>query len=699
MIKKIVMENLVCVNCTNKIEKRINRLDYVNNASFNFTSQIMTVDFKDDCDLETALKEIKEIVFILEDGVKVYYKDEKEENTSKEKSFLYQYWHVVVGLIFFVIAFIFNDILSIKNWAVGILYWIGYLVLAYKIIISTIKAYSRFDFFGENTLMLVATIAAMFLQKYDESIAVILLYSIGEFLQKRAVDKSKDEISSLINLQVEKVSVLHHNSIKIITPDQLKVGDILVIKNGERVPVDGVVVLGTTNLNSSALTGESKLSVVREGDEILSGNINVGNVIHVKVTKSYDDSTLSKIINLIENSTSNKSKHEVFITKFSKIYTPIILASTLILFIIPACLSWMKFSDAIYRAAMFLVISCPCSLVLSIPLSYFAGIGKAAKNGILFKGSSFLQTLTDVNTIALDKTGTLTYGDFFVSEYTNDETLKTAASIEKFSNHPIAQSIYKTWGEDIYTVENVKEIPGYGITGTIDGKVIIVGNSKLLKQYNIEHDPVKSVIGSNVLVALDGKYLGRVIVKDELKETSMESVRRLTKKYDTVMLTGDNEASAHAIAQDLGGIEYYSELLPQDKLTKFSEIEYNGSSLFVGDGINDAPLLKKADIGVSMGDASDIAIDVADIIITSGEISDLEKAFKIAHKTKTIVLENIIFSFIIKALFLTLSAFGITNMFFSILADVGVTLLAVFNSLRIIYQNKYIEVKDEKDKD
>jgi Cd2+/Zn2+-exporting ATPase len=349
--------------------------------------------------------------------------------------------------------------------------------------------------------------------------------------------------------------------------------------------------------------------------------------------------------------------------------------------------------EYIYRAAIFLVISCPCSLVLSVPLSYYAGIGTAAKNGILFKGSTYLHAITEVELIALDKTGTLTHGDFFVKEYSNMETLMLAASIEKFSNHPIAKAIVQYNNFPTYKVSNVKEIPGYGISGEIDGKIILAGSRKFFEQSNIEIEKEKLPIGSYTFVALDGNYIGNIVVRDELKETSMETVRDFTKEYDTVMLTGDNEISARDIALQLGGIEYYSELLPEEKLSKFNEIRTNSVSLFVGDGINDAPLLKNADIGVSLGSATDLAIEVSDVIIINNDIRLLDKAIKIAKKTKSISAQNIIFSLVIKIIFLVMSAFGLMWMWLSIFADVGVAILCVLNALRIIYQKIYLNVK------
>lgn len=543
--------------------------------------------------------------------------------------------------------------------------------------------------------MIIATFAAMWIGKYEESVAVVILYSFGEYLQNRAVQKSKNEISSLINLKVEYANVLVNDKIVIKDPLQVKIGDVIVVKNGERIPMDGKIIMGSTSLNTSELTGESRLKTVHVNDEVLSGNINVGDVIHIEVSQEYENSTLAKIIDLIENATNKKSKREMFITKFAKIYTPIVVGLAALLVIYGLIWSGDNIEDYIYRAAIFLVISCPCSLVLSVPLSYYAGIGTAAKNGILFKGSTYLHAITEVELIALDKTGTLTYGDFFVKEYTDMETLMLAASIEKFSNHPIARAIVDYNNFPTYQVQNVQEIPGFGISGEIEDKKILAGSRKFLEKNNIKIEIEKLPIGSYTFVAYDDKYIGHIVIKDELKETSMETVRDFTKEYDTVMLTGDNEVSARDIALQLGGIEYYSELLPEEKLNKFNDIRTNSVSLFVGDGINDAPLLKNADIGVSLGSATDLAIEVSDIIIINNDIRLLDKAIKIAKKTRFISAQNIIFSLVVKVIFLIMSAFGLMWMWLSIFADVGVAIICVLNALRIIYQKKYLKDKIE----
>ena len=703
MVRKIEMRNLTCSNCISKVERRTSRLPYVNSASFNYAKQILLVDFKDNYDEVKALQEIKDIVDILEDNIITHYYEDKV--VEKKVNFFKEYKFVLLGMLLITITFfgfrifpVINNIFGtnlkpLNNTLKTIFYWTGYGLLISKLFAQQIRGIKQFNIFNENTLMIIATLAAMSIGKYEESVGVVVLYSLGEYLQTRAVQHSRNEISSLVNLKVDFANVVVNNKIIIKDPSMINVGDEIIVKNGERIPLDGKVILGSTSLNTSELTGETKLKTVDVGDVVLSGNINVGDVIHIEATKKYENSTLAKIIDLIENSTNSKSKREMFITKFARIYTPIVVGLALLLVIYGLIFDYSNVltdNGYVYRAAIFLVISCPCSLVLSVPLSYYAGIGTAAKNGILFKGSTYLHLINDVETIALDKTGTLTYGDFFVKEYTDEETLRLAASIEKFSSHPIASAIVEHNNLPLLKVKNVKEIPGYGISGIIDKKEILAGSKNFLLNNNIEIPVTKLGIGSYTFVAYDKKFIGYIIVKDELKETSMETVRRFTKHYDTLMLTGDNEISARDIAMQLGGIEYYAELLPEQKLEKFNEVKTNSVSLFVGDGINDAPLLKNADIGVSLGSATDLAIEVSDIIIIDNDIRLLDKAIKIAKKTKRISGENIIFSLVVKSLFLIMSTLGFMWMWLSIFADVGVAILCVLNALRIIYEKKYL---------
>ncbi len=722
MIKKVVMKNLICSSCAGKIEKALAKLDYVHSASFNFPNQVMLIDATEDYDEEQAIREIKEIVDSIEDGVETYSFDKRHfvetvKRVEGYNSFFIGIAIYIIGYLFFefgphyefhsdnpLVRFLLHgDYLpktDIHKYLIDfnfsiIFYWVGYFFVSHKIFRKTLKGIKRKELFNENTLMFIATFAAMLLADFFEAILVIMFYTLGEYLQHRAVDRSKKEVSSLMDLKIEYANVKEDGTVVIKDPLSIKKGDILVVKNGEKIPVDGIVIQGNTSLNTSALTGEAKLSQVKMGDYILSGNINVGSMIEVQAAKEYSESTIAKIIDLIENSTNHKAKTENFITKFARYYTPIVTFAALLIFAVPTLveyLQWLQddtvfinYEDYIYRAATFLVISCPCALVLSIPLSYFAGIGASAKEGILFKGSTFLHMITNIDAIGIDKTGTLTHGNFTVSEYSNDEVLKIAASIERFSNHPIAQSIVKHYEGDYYDYNDIEEIPGFGLVVKSDEGTILVGNRKLMTKHKVRVKDKKIMVGSNVFVSKNGRYLGRVIVRDQIKDSSLNVIHRLAKRHDITMLTGDNNAIAKDVAASLGGINYKSNLLPEDKITAFNEINNNQLKMYVGDGINDAPLLKSADIGVAMGSGSEIAIDVADIIIMDEDLSTLEKAFRIGRRTKTIVYENIVLSLGIKFLFLTLAGFGISTMLMAIFADVGITLIAVMNSLRLIY--------------
>ncbi len=701
MIKKILMKNLICSNCAGKIEKALSELPYVDSASFNFPNQIMLIDVTDDYDEDSAIIDIRKIVDSIEDGVDTYPYDKRHLVESKKS--INKFNSFFIGMVIYIVGFIALYIYK-GNEAFGMLFehiiedftmplafipvfWAGYLFFAYKIFMKTLKGVRRKEVFNENTLMLIATIAAMSLGYYFEAILVIVFYTLGEFLQHKAVHRSKQEVSSLMDLKIDYANKVIDGKVVIVDPLSIRKGDVLVVKNGEKIPVDGRIIKGSTSLNTSALTGEAKLSTVSLGDYILSGNLNVGGVIEIQASKEYSESTIAKVIDLIENSTNHKAKTENFITKFARYYTPFVTLAAFLMFLIPTLLdpNPAHTSDYIYRAATFLVISCPCALVLSIPLSYFSGIGAAARKGILFKGSTFLHSITNVDTIGIDKTGTLTHGNFTVGEYTNMETLKIAASADRYSSHPIAISIVKFYEGEYYEFENIEEVPGMGLViATPEGK-ILVGNRKLLGKHNVKVKDKKTMIGSNVFVSKNGKYIGKIVVKDEIKKSSMNVMRRLSKKYNITILTGDNEFIAKDVADLLGGINYESGLLPEEKIEKFNQLQSKNPKIYVGDGINDAPLLRNADIGIAMGGGSEIALDVADVIIMNDDLALLEDALNIAKKTKRIVFQNIIFSLGVKFTFLVLAGFGYSTMLMAIFADVGITLLAVMNSLRIIY--------------
>ena len=684
MIKKVVMKNLMCSTCAAKIERELKKRTTINSATFNFTNQVMLIDTTDDYNETEELPIIKEIVDSIEDGVETY--SYSKRNLVETKKSIETYYTFFIGVSIYIIGFL----LQYFNiyWIEYSLYWVGYLFIAYKIIAKTARGLKRKDFFNENTLMIIATTAAMFVGHPYEAALVIILYTAGEYLQHRAVHRSKNDISNLIDLKIEYANVLENDEVVIKDPMYITKGDIIVVRNGEKIPVDGEVVKGTTSLNTSALTGEAKLSTVKKGDFILSGNINVGNVIHMEAKKEYKESTISKMLDLIENSTNHKAKAENFITKFARYYTPTVTALAFLMFLIPSLVNWDNYQEYIYRAAQFLVISCPCALVLGIPLSYFAGIGASARRGILFKGSSYLHMITNVDSIGIDKTGTLTHGNFQVSDYTSEKALEIAASIENYSNHPIAKSIVSYYTGPLKEFDNVTELPGFGLVAEDKDGKILVGNRKLMNKHNIRVKDKKTLTGSNVYVAKHGKYVGKVVVSDTIKNSSFNTMRRLANTYDITMLTGDNDAIAKEVATELGGIKYRSNLLPEDKIEAFNSIESKGYKLFVGDGINDAPLLKQADIGLAMGNGSELAIDVADVIIMKNDLGLLEKAFNIAKRTKAIVYQNITISLGVKALFLGLAGFGISRMWMAIFADVGITLIAILNSLRLIYSKR-----------
>ncbi len=684
MIKKVIMQNLICTSCASKIEKALTELPYIHSASFNFANQTMIIDATDDY-TDNAIHDIRKIVNSIEHGVVVYPYEKR--HLIVHKGFIKSNWLIFVGLaIFFLGRFLETNLDMVRT---NPFYWVGYLLIAHKIIIKTFNGLKRKDVFNENMLMVIATMAAMFIEKPYEAMLVIIFYSLGEHLQHRAVHQSKQEISSLIDLHVEYANVLDENDNWVVKdPLSIQKNDRILVKNGERIPVDGIIVKGSTSLNTSALTGESKPLTVREGNFVLSGNINVENVIEMRAAKEYSESTIAKIIDLIENATNKKSRTENFITRFAKFYTPIVTILALFMFAIPSYLDPANMEEYIFRAATFLVISCPCALVLSIPLSYYAGIGSSAKHGILFKGSNFLDMMHEIDVIGIDKTGTLTHGNFVVDGYTNLETLHLAASLEQYSNHPIAQSVVRAYDKPLDSFDSVEEMPGYGLKAIQGDDTILVGSRKLLERDKIRVKDKRDTAGSNVFVAKNGEYIGRIVIKDQIKDSAKDVIRHLLKKYRIVMLTGDNKDTASEVAYEVGGIEFRHSLLPEDKIHEFENIKSRGPKMYVGDGINDAPLLKSADIGVAMGNGSELAIDVADVIIMDDDIQTLDKAFTISARTRRIVYQNIVLSLGIKFLFLVLASFGLATMLMAIFADVGITLIAVFNALRLIYGRK-----------
>lgn len=598
----------------------------------------------------------------------------------------------VIGIIVFLMAYFIPGIKF--NLKIG-MYIVSYALIGFDIFKKAIKHLFRKDMFDENLLMTIATIGALCIGEYIEGVAVLLLYKIGEYLQDKAVDTSKEKIKSAIDIRAKYANVIKNGKVEKVDPETLKIGDIVVVKNGEKIPTDGVISKGNTRLDTSSLTGESIPKDVAENDEVLSGMINLGEVIEIKVTKAFEDSTASKILDLIENARESKSKTENFITKFSKIYTPTVIVIAILIAMSFPSIFGIGFADSLNRALIFLVVSCPCALVISVPLGFFVGMGSCSKKGILIKGSNYLDALSSVDTVAFDKTGTLTKGVFKITKINNksdmsdDEILEYLALCESYSNHYIAKSILTSYGKEIdkERIKEHSEIAGHGIKAVIDGKEVLAGNKSLMDDQNIKVD-VEDTVGTVIYIAIDKKYSGNVVLSDELKDNVLElsnNLKRICGIKNTVLLTGDKENVAKKVAEEIKFNNVYGELLPQDKVEIVEKLKQGTKKkvAFVGDGINDSPVLACADVGISMGNGSDIAIDTSDIVLMTDEPHKLVECIKISKKTKSVVIQNIVFALSIKVIVLVLSAMGISTMWEAIFADVGVSLLAIFNSIRI----------------
>lgn len=617
-----------------------------------------------------------------------------EENKLKneKKEFKNNFLFNVIGIIVFLMAYFIPNIKV--NLRIG-MYIVSYILIGFEIFKKALNHLFKKDMFDENLLMSIATIGALCIGEYIEGIAVLLLYKIGEFLQDLAVDKSKDKIKKTIDIRAEYANLVINGNIQKVDPYNLKVGDIIIVKNGERIPTDGLITKGNTKLDTSSLTGESLPKEVKEKDEVLSGMINLGNIIEVKVTKEFENSTASKIMDLIENAKASKSKTENFISKFSKTYTPVVIVIAILIAMTFPSIFGISFSDSLNRALIFLVVSCPCALVISVPLGFFVGMGTCSKNGILVKGSNYLDILSNVDTIAFDKTGTLTKGVFKVtkinnkSDISNEELLEYIVLAEFYSNHYIAKSIVNSYQGilDKTRIKNHEEITGYGIKAKIDDKDVIVGNKKLMNKNNIEVIEEKD-IGTVVYVAINNQYVGNVILSDELKENIENLALNLKDKNGirkNVLVTGDKQSIAENIGNKLKFDEVYFELLPQNKVEIVEKLKEspNGKVAFLGDGINDSPVLASADVGISMGKGADIAIETSDVVLMTDEPQKLIKCLKISRRTKRIVIQNIVIAILVKFIVLLLSAIGVSTMWEAIFADVGISLIAIFNSIRI----------------
>lgn len=600
---------------------------------------------------------------------------------------------IVLAILLFITAMLFTHSTILKCTVLGM----AYLIAGYDIIFKALKNIIKGQVFDENFLMGIATIGAIGIKEYPEAVMVMVLYQIGEYLQDKAVEKSQNSITELMDIRPDYANIEKNGDLTKISPYEVNIGDTIIVKTGEKIPLDGIIIDGTATLDTSALTGESRPREVKIGDEAISGCINTNGLLKIRVTKEYGQSTVSKILDLVENASSKKTKTENFITKFAKIYTPVVVLAALFLAILPPLIFGSNFSVWINRALTFLVISCPCALVISVPLGFFAGIGGASKCGILVKGSSYLELLSKPETIVFDKTGTLTQGCFKVvkivqqEDTTKEELLELTAYAESYSNHPIALSIKKAYDKNIdkNRISEISEIAGNGVRAEINGCSILVGNENLLKNHNISYQKANET-GTIVYTAKNSKFLGCIVISDELKEDAQKAIIELKKlKLQTVMLTGDTEESGLAVAKELNIDKAYTQLLPIDKVDKIEDIieqkTKNKSVIFVGDGINDAPVLTRADVGIAMGGlGSDAAIEAADVVIMDDKPTKVATAIKIAKQTLTIVKENIAFALGIKVLFLILGAFGFVTMWGAVFADVGVTLIAVLNSLRAL---------------
>lgn len=606
---------------------------------------------------------------------------------------------IIVALILFFIAFVLN---FGNIWVNNILYIIAYAIVGIEIVIKAFKNIIKGEVFDENFLMAVATIGAFAIGELPEAVAVMLFYQIGELFQSYAVSKSRKSISNLMDIRPDFANVERNKEVEKVKPENVKIGEIIIIKPGEKVPLDGIIVEGSSSFDTKALTGESLPKDVKENEEVLSGFINLNGVIKVKVTKEYGESTVSKILDLVENASNKKSKSENFITKFAKYYTPIVVIIALILAVVPPLIiKDALFSDWIYRALSFLVVSCPCALVISIPLSFFGGIGGASRMGVLIKGSNYLEALSNTEIVVFDKTGTLTKGVFEVQKIapegiSKEELLEVTAYSEHYSNHPIALSVKNAYGKEINEekIINTNEIPGFGIIAKVEDKEVLVGNEKLMNENRISFSKCDNM-GTILYVAINKKYVGYIVIADKIKDDSKDTIKLLKKNNvkQTVMLTGDRKNVGELVAKELNIDKVYTELLPDGKVKKVEELLHDktqkGKLVFVGDGINDAPVLAISDIGVAMGGlGSDAAIEAADVVIMTDEPSKLVDSIKLSKRTMRIVKENIIFAIFVKILVLVLSAVGIATMWGAVFADVGVSIIAIINALRALRVNR-----------
>jgi Cd2+/Zn2+-exporting ATPase len=709
--KEYILEGLCCANCAAKIEKEVGEIVGVSEANINLMNNKLSIALQNS-GIADITNKVNKIVASHEPSVKVLDLSEKNKqdthaSSSNKKEAKEEMRIYLLRLGIAVVLTILFSLLTVSEGTKLAFFIVAYLLAGYEVLSTAIKNIRKGDIFDENFLMGIASLGAFLIGERVEAIAVLVFYGVGELLQEMAVHKSKKDIAGLMDIRPDYANKITGDTISVVSPEQIVVGDIILVKPGEKVPLDGIIVKGNSFIDARALTGESVPTEVTVEDTVLSGTINTSGVLEIKVTKHFGESTVSKILELVENASSKKAESEKFITKFARYYTPIVVFSAVAVAVFPPLLGFGPFTDWLYRALSFLIISCPCALVISIPLSFFGGIGGAAKQGILIKGGNYLDALKMVDTIVFDKTGTLTKGVFEVSRVCPAEGVEadllicSAAIAEKHSTHPIAKSILSYYNKNAQTknkatnlgIESaqITELAGHGIVAEIGEDVIYAGNEKLMHKYDIPAGQTESS-GSIIHVARNQKYLGYILISDEVKpgvRETMVALKQLGVKH-TIMLTGDHTNAAKEIAELCQVDEFQAELLPQDKVAWFEQYKKqatgNGKIVFVGDGINDAPVLAGADIGIAMGGiGSDAAIEAADVVIMNDEISKIATAIKIARKTKSIVTQNIIFALGVKLLIMFLAFVGITSIWFAIFADVGVALIALFNAMRAMH--------------
>ncbi|EGO8488661.1 cadmium-translocating P-type ATPase [Enterococcus faecalis] len=695
MQKSYKLEGLDCASCADKIEKSVQKIHGVEKARVDFMAEKMTLEVESGHDLEVE-NEARAVIGKLEPDVKVIsLKDVKEEEGRNPNN---------NRLIRIIIAFVlFLALIIIKpsnNWVALASYLVVYVLIGGDIVKRAVTNIFRGEVFDENFLMSVATIGAFFIGEYPEAVAVMLFYQVGEWFQSAAVDQSRKSIAKLMDIRPDSANLLVNGQIKAVAPDTIEIGQQILVKPGEKVPLDGQIIDGSSMVDTSVLTGESVPRTVKVGDEILGGFINKNGALTINVTKKFGDSTVSKILDLVENASSKKAPAENFISKFARYYTPVVVVLAVLLAVIPPFIfPDTSINEWVYRALTFLVISCPCALVISVPLSFFGGIGGASKLGVLIKGSNYLEILANTETIVFDKTGTLTKGNFVVQNITSvvlpeEELLRLTATAEQLSTHPIAISIKESYGKETVPATAIEEVAGHGIKATIEGKTVLVGNAKLMKQFGIEAPEVKEA-GTLIFVAIDNQFAGYLVIADQLKPDAISAIKELKAEgvKQTVMLTGDNQQVAEAIAKEVGVDKVYAELLPDGKVDRLEELLKASSPknkvAFVGDGMNDAPVLARADVGIAMGGlGSDAAIEAADVVIMNDEPSRIASAIKLSRKTLRIVKQNIIFAIAVKIIVLVLGALGLASMQAAVFADVGVTIIAVLNAMRCLRVEK-----------